>query len=90
MELAKAIKELYPDAVPGKDFQLRDDGEGPYIWLWNLPDVKPSDSSLAAAIITADQKETSAKETRRTQKAALLAKLKLNENEVALLKEILR
>jgi len=40
---------LFPDAAPQIDFSLRDDGEGPYIDIWNLPDPQPDEATLAQA-----------------------------------------
>lgn len=36
MILYDAIMYKYPDAVPRKDFELRNDGNGSYIEKWNL------------------------------------------------------
>ncbi len=49
MNLAEAIQEKYPQAVQGRDFQVQDDGSGPYVSLWNLADAKPTAESLGAA-----------------------------------------
>ncbi|MDH1055581.1 XkdW family protein [Aquipseudomonas alcaligenes] len=47
--LYDAIKQLFPKAVAGTDFLLRDDGEGPFIAQWNLAEPKPTAAALAAA-----------------------------------------
>ncbi|MDP3815485.1 XkdW family protein [Pseudomonas sp.] len=44
-----AILHLFPGAVVGRDFTLRDDGEGPYIDQWKLPSPKPSPAQLLIA-----------------------------------------
>lgn len=44
-----AILHLFPGAVVGRDFTLRDDGEGPYIDKWELPSPKPSPAQLLIA-----------------------------------------
>jgi GAF domain-containing protein len=49
MALNHAIKHLFPDAIAEIDFQLQDDGEGPYIAAWNLPDPQPDEATLAQA-----------------------------------------
>lgn len=47
--LYEAIKHIYPNAVLGKDFSLRDDGEGPFIEVWNIEAPKPSADDLLSA-----------------------------------------
>lgn len=49
MNKALAIKQLYPNAELGKDYSVRDDGEGQFIDKWSLDDPMPSDEALAAA-----------------------------------------
>ncbi len=49
MELDGAIKTLFPNAVNGIDYVLQDDGKGPYIKRWNLPDPKPTQTELVQA-----------------------------------------
>lgn len=46
-EMCAAIHHLYPHAVAGEDFQLADDGNGPYINAWMLADEQPSAKQLA-------------------------------------------
>ena len=49
--LYETIKHLYPDAVNGVDYKLRDDadGKGPYIHEWNLNVPKPTAAQLKSA-----------------------------------------
>ncbi|MCY7780093.1 XkdW family protein [Bacillus haynesii] len=51
MNLALAVKYLFPNAVIGEDFVIRDDGDGrgQYIETWNLSDPQPSDKELQVA-----------------------------------------
>lgn len=50
MNLAQAIQALYPEASPGPnnaDFEVRDDGDGPYLHFWNDElGKKPSEEEL--------------------------------------------
>ncbi|MCI4135748.1 XkdW family protein [Bacillus vallismortis] len=46
MILYDAIMYKYPDAVPRKDFELRNDGEGSYIAEWNLRAPIPTQKEL--------------------------------------------
>ncbi|MCM3367856.1 XkdW family protein [Bacillus safensis] len=49
MNKALAIKYLYPNAELGKDFSVRDDGEGQFIDTWTLENPIPSDEELESA-----------------------------------------
>ncbi|KLV24743.1 XkdW family protein [Bacillus altitudinis] len=49
MNKALAIKYLYPNAELGKDFSVRDDGEGQFIDTWALEESIPSDEELESA-----------------------------------------
>ncbi|KJF47106.1 XkdW family protein [Bacillus altitudinis] len=49
MNKALAIKYLYPNAELGKDYSVRDDGEGQFIDKWSLEDPVPSDEVLEVA-----------------------------------------
>lgn len=44
-----AILHLFPGAILGRDFTLRDDGEGPYIDKWELAAPKPTAPELLQA-----------------------------------------
>lgn len=46
---ALAIMHLFPNAILGKDFSVRDDGEGQFIDTWALEEPLPSDEELVAA-----------------------------------------
>lgn len=46
MILYDAIMYKYPDAVPRKDFELRNDGNGSYIEKWNLRSPIPTQKEL--------------------------------------------
>lgn len=47
MNLVFAIQYKYPTANSQRDFRVEDDGEGPYISLWNLSESPPTDEELA-------------------------------------------
>lgn len=46
MILYDAIMWAYPNAIPNKDFVLRNDGDGPYIEQWNLRAPIPTKEEL--------------------------------------------
>ncbi|KLV22762.1 XkdW family protein [Bacillus altitudinis] len=49
MNKALAIKYLYPNAELGKDYSVRDDGDGQFIDTWLLEEPEPSAEELDAA-----------------------------------------
>jgi hypothetical protein len=49
MILAHAIRHLFPNADPQRDYELRDDGAGAFIARWNLPNPQPTPAELIAA-----------------------------------------
>ncbi|MDC7794989.1 XkdW family protein [Bacillus altitudinis] len=49
MNKALAIQFLYPNAELGKDYSVRDDGEGQFIDTWLLEEPEPSAEELDAA-----------------------------------------
>lgn len=49
MILSIAIQQLFPNADPIHDYIIQDDGSGPYIAQWNLPDPEPTPAELDAA-----------------------------------------
>ena len=50
-ELCCAIRRIYPQALPGVDYRLGDEGDGPYIKAWLMPDAPcPQDQDLAQAL----------------------------------------
>lgn len=51
--LYEAIKHLFPDAVAGVDFSLRDDGDGAYIATWEVDAPQPTPAKLKAAAAAA-------------------------------------
>jgi hypothetical protein len=67
VELWKALKQLYPDAVPFVDYEIRDDGSGAYIAAWHLQAPQPTEAELAAAIVAYD----AAQQTAATEASAL-------------------
>ncbi len=57
--LAMCLEYLFPGAVPDLDYEIRDEGGGPYIAWWELPEPEPTQAELEAAWIPAlkEQKE---------------------------------
>ena len=49
-EMCCAIRRIYPQALHGVDFQLADDGDGPYIKEWLLEHPLPEPDHLEQAI----------------------------------------
>lgn len=49
MNLAHALRYLFPNASPQRDYEIRDDGSGPYIAIWNLQAAQPTVAELQAA-----------------------------------------
>jgi XkdW protein len=49
MNKAIAILHLFPNAVSGVDFVVRDDGGGQYIDSWHLAEPQPTEEELMAA-----------------------------------------
>lgn len=51
MNLALAVKYLFPDAIIGEDFIIRDDGDGrgQYIETWRISAPQPSEKELQEA-----------------------------------------
>lgn len=58
MSLYNALAYLFPAAVAGTDYLLRNDGDGDYIAEWNLAVTKPTDSEISAAEVVADSNES--------------------------------
>ena len=56
-DLWKALAYLFPNARHLAGYELRDDGDGPYIARWDLPDPQPSEAELAAAVAAYDAAE---------------------------------
>jgi len=49
MNIIAALQYLFPDASPITDYEVWDDGAGPYIKRWNLPAPIPTDAELLEA-----------------------------------------
>ena len=48
LDLDLRIQKLFPDAVNGVDYELRDVGDGPYIHSWALDAAQPTEAELLA------------------------------------------
>lgn len=46
--LSDALTVLFPAADPRSAWDIRDDGDGPYIAAWHLPDSQPTPGQIAA------------------------------------------
>jgi hypothetical protein len=51
VNIAQALKQLFPQANPLIDFVVQDDcdGNGPYIAVWNLDEPQPTEEELQSA-----------------------------------------
>ena len=49
MNIAITLQHLFPDSTPRVDWLVVDDGSGPVIAEWNLPDTQPTQTQLNAA-----------------------------------------
>lgn len=49
MNLANALRYLFPNASPLRDYEIRDEGAGAYIAVWNLQAAQPTEAELQAA-----------------------------------------
>lgn len=56
-DLWKGLAHLFPNARHLAGYVLQDDGAGPYIAQWDLPEPQPTEAQLAAAIIAYDAAE---------------------------------
>jgi hypothetical protein len=54
VRLAEAIHYLHPDAELGIDVVVSDDGSGPRISAWSLPDDPPTEQQIADALSAID------------------------------------
>jgi hypothetical protein len=60
VEIWKAIRYLYPTAVPLRDYEIRDDGTGAAIVAWHLPQPQPTAVQLQTACDAYDAREAQA------------------------------
>jgi hypothetical protein len=60
-ELWKGLAYLFPNARNPGDYALQDDGNGPYIAAWGLPDPIPTEAELTEAIAAYDAAEAQRK-----------------------------
>lgn len=90
MNLANILKGQYPDATPGVDYKLQDDGEGPYISEWNLGDTKPEKADLVAVEALAqaviDQQATD----EESRKQSFLKKFNFTTDDIETLRILLK
>ncbi len=49
MSIATALKYLFPNANPLRDYEVRDDGAGAYIAAWHLAQEQPTPAELQTA-----------------------------------------
>lgn len=49
MNLANALRYLFPTANPLRDYEVRDEGTGAFIAAWRLQAAQPSEAELRAA-----------------------------------------
>ena len=68
MNVAEAIREIYPNLVPeplGSDYAVSQGPNGQYVSSWNNPNLKPTDAQLAVAWFRVAVKKKSAEFTAR-------------------------
>ena len=53
MNIAITLQHLFPDSIDRVDWSVVDDGDGPFIAEWNLPDAQPTPEQLNAAWLAA-------------------------------------
>ena len=46
MNIVTVLQFRYPDSDPTRDWEVRDDGQGQFISVWNLPDPQPTEAEL--------------------------------------------
>lgn len=57
MNIAQKLQSLYPNALPLRDFRVRDDGNGEYIEWWNTElGQQPSEAQIDAQAINVARK----------------------------------
>ena len=49
MNIATAIQFLFPTAINGIDYEVRNDGDGQFIALWNIESPEPTNDELSVA-----------------------------------------
>ena len=71
--LALALAQLRPDAVPGRDYLVRDDGRGPYLAGWDEAKLgpRPTAEEIARASQLAATRAESARQERADRRARI-------------------
>lgn len=49
MNMFKAVRYLFPEAIPNIDFLIKDDGDGPEIGMWRIEAQQPTEQELMVA-----------------------------------------
>jgi hypothetical protein len=95
MEIWKALRHLYPQADPARDYEVRDDGTGAYIAAWRLPGQPPSAQQIADAILAYDAAATAEAQRREAvralakQRAAATVGIRFDQLTLAQLRDLL-
>ncbi|WP_288481030.1 XkdW family protein [uncultured Deinococcus sp.] len=66
-DMALALRHLYPTARMPEDIALADDGTGPQIVGWTLPDPQPTPEELEAALPAAQARAAAQTDLTETQ-----------------------
>ena len=53
VSLSDVLLHMFPDGVPRRDWLVQDNGGGPFIAEWRLPQPQPTPAELAAAELPA-------------------------------------
>lgn len=60
MNLALAIRHLFPDADPMRDFRVEDNGSGQFLAVWNLEAPQPTPQQLDTAWVEVQAQQAGA------------------------------
>ncbi len=60
MSITNALKYLFPNANPQRDYEIRDDGSGQFIAAWHLAQAQPTPAELQTASDAYDAQQAQA------------------------------
>jgi len=73
MNIANALRQLFPNSSPISDYEIRDDGAGPYIAAWHLAQAQPTLAQLQAASDAYDAAQAAAASAASALRAQVIA-----------------
>lgn len=71
MNIFQAIKRLHPTAEQPHDFEVRDDGNGPYLAVWRVPGPQPTAQQLTDAWTALEAERVAAETATATEESAI-------------------